>query len=212
MLREPAEGAEQRVATPPCLDLQRGVTNMPTAYRTGTYVAFHANGIKEPTESDIKYYNLLKAWRVREDGGLIFTDSHEKTSAIRDFSQRDTIRRHLTTRLLRSKNMILIVGLTTREDTDWVPFEIAYAVDECAIPIIAAYPGYDYIMAPAELAPLWPTALASRIRSGKAHVIHIPFRKEPLADAVSQFGPDNYPVGGGLTCYSREAYQSWGYL
>lgn len=29
--------------------------------RTGTYVEFHANGQKEPTESDIKYFNLLKA-------------------------------------------------------------------------------------------------------------------------------------------------------
>ena len=30
------------------------------AYRNGTYVAFHAGGITDPTESDIKYYNLLK--------------------------------------------------------------------------------------------------------------------------------------------------------
>jgi hypothetical protein len=30
-------------------------------YRNGTYVAFHANKTKQPTESDIKYYNLLKA-------------------------------------------------------------------------------------------------------------------------------------------------------
>lgn len=70
--------------------------------------------------------------------------------------------------------------------------------------MIAAYPGYNYIMAPAELGHLWPEALASRIRNGAAHIIHIPFRKEPLADAISQFGPDHYPVGSGLTFYSRK--------
>ena len=185
---------------------------MPTAYCTGTYVAFHANGVTEPTESDIKYYNLLKAWRVRDDNDFVFTDSHEKSGTIRDLSQRDTVRRHLTTRLLRSKNMVLIIGQTTKEDTDWVPFEITYAIDRCSIPIIAAYPGYGYITAPAELSGLWPSALASRIRSGVAHVIHVPFRKEPLADAVGRFGPNNYPVGAGLTYYGIETYQSWGYL
>src|SRR6266508_3153815 len=119
---------------------------MTTPYRTGTYVAFHANGMTEPTESDIKYYNLLKAWDVRKDNDFSLTDSHEKTGAIQSYSQGDTIARHLRTRLLRSKNMVLIVGKTTKEDTDWVPLEIRYAIDECHIPIIAAYPAYDYVM------------------------------------------------------------------
>src|SRR4051812_31948637 len=105
--------------------------------RTGTYIAFHANGQTEPTESDMKYFNLLKAWKVRFDDDFSFVDSHEKTSAIRDGSKRATIQLHLTARLLASKNMILIVGKTTREDTDWVPYEIRYAIDECALPIIA---------------------------------------------------------------------------
>lgn len=101
------------------------------AYRNGTYVAFHANGIKEPTESDIKYYNLLKAWHANEDVNFSFIDSHEKTGAIRDFSKRLTIAASLKERLRNSKNMVLIVGKTTREDTDWVPLEIEYAIDVC---------------------------------------------------------------------------------
>jgi hypothetical protein len=185
---------------------------MAIAYRTGTYVAFHANGRTQPTESDIKYYNLLKAWNVREDNDFSFTDSHEKTAAIRDYSQRDTIERHLKARLLRSKNMIFIIGATTKEDTDWVPLEIRYAVDECQIPLIAAYPGYDYILAPEELSVLWPQALATRIKNGSAHVIHVPFRREPLSDAVGQFSHDKYPNGGGVGYYSRDTYRAWGYL
>ena len=56
------------------------------AYRYGTYVAFHANNTKEPTETDIKYYNLLKAWQVRSDNVFSFVNSHEKTAAVRDSS------------------------------------------------------------------------------------------------------------------------------
>jgi hypothetical protein len=185
---------------------------MSTAYRTGTYIAFHANGIREPTESDIKYYNLLKAWNIRDNNNFTFVDSHEKTSAIQSSSNRETIERHLKRRLLRSKNMILIIGQTTKEDTDWVPMEIRYAVDQCEIPIIAAYPGYNSIMAPAQLSQLWPQALSVRIRDGKARVIHIPFRKEPLIDAVSRFTHNNYPLGGGLGYYNESTYRSWGYL
>jgi len=185
---------------------------MVTAYRTGTYVAFHANGQKEPTESDIKYYNLLKAWNVRSDNDFSFTDSYEKTAAIQSYSQRETITRHLKARLLRSKNMILIIGQTTREDSDWVPMEIRYAIDDCQIPLIAAYPAYSYILAPAELWSLWPEALATRVRDSTAHIIHIPFRKEPLIDSVNNFSPGNLPVGGGFGYYSEAAYRSWGYL
>jgi hypothetical protein len=185
---------------------------MHMAYRTGTYVAFHAEGKRDPTESDIKYYQLLKAWNVRDENDFRFVDSHEKTSALRGWSTRDTVMRRLKERLLASKNMILIIGETTRLDTDWVPFEIQYAVDECEIPIIAAYPAYTYIMAPAELEPLWPKALAARVANGTAHVIHIPFRREPLRTAVGQFSHSQYPNGGGLGYYSRETYVQWGFL
>jgi hypothetical protein len=180
------------------------------AYRNGTYVAFHAAGTSDPAASDMKYYNLLRAWHVREESDFQFINSHEKTAAVRDSSTRETLRGRLTERLRDSKNMILILGETTRFDTDWVPFEIEYAVDECRIPIIAAYPGYEYILAPAALAPTWPRALASRISDGRAHVIHVPFKEQPLANAVSRFDYDNYPPGGGLGYYSREAYQSFG--
>ncbi len=76
--------------------------------------------------------------------------------------------RRLVERLNNSKNMILIIGKTTWQDTDWVPFEIEYSVDDCGIPIMAAYPGGNYILAPAELRSLWPTALEVRINSKAA--------------------------------------------
>ncbi len=179
------------------------------AYRNGTYIAFHAGGTPDPTESDMKYYRLLQAWRVREDNQFEFVNSHEKTTGVRDSSKKETLRASLVYRLLRSKNMILIIGDHTRYDTDWVPFEIEYAVDVCGIPIIAAYPAYEFITAPAELHWLWPSALATRINNVTARVIHIPFKQLPLIAAVSQFHVNNLPPTP-VTYYTLETYRAWG--
>lgn len=178
-------------------------------YKNGTYVAFHAAGTSDPTASDIKYYNLLKAWHVREESDFEFVNSHDKTSSVKDSSSKETLRASLVYRLRRSKNMILILGKTTRFDTDWVPFEISYAIDECKIPIIASYPGYRKIDAPLELSGCWPSALTTRINNGSAHVIHVPFRQEPLTDAI-RFDQNTHPNNGGLGYYNDDAYRQWG--
>ena len=181
------------------------------AYRNGTYVAFHANGTDEPANSDIKYYNLIKAWTAKTDDAFTMVNSHDKASAVRDSSKRLTLRASLLERLRNSKNFVLIIGKTTRFDTDWVPFEIQQAVDEYEIPIIAAYTGYDWIMAPAQLSELWPKALTDRINNSSARAIHIPFRKESLKAAIDQFDVNNPPTGP-LVYYNRDAYVSWGLI
>jgi hypothetical protein len=180
------------------------------AYRSGTYVAFHAAGSSDPTASDMKYYNLLRAWTELKDTDFSFVNSHEKAAAVRDSSSRQRLRDVLAERLRNSKNMVLVLGNTTRFDADWVPFEISYAIDSCKIPIIAAYPGYEYILNPPGLAGTWPAALASRIQLGTAHVIHVPFKRSVLTAAIRQFSYNNYPNGNGLGWYSREAYTSFG--
>lgn len=179
------------------------------AYRNGTYIAFHANGTDMPANSDIKYYNLLKAWSAKSDDNFAMVNSHEKASAVRDSSTKETLKASLLLRLRNSRNMVLIVGDTTRFDDDWVPLEIEYAIDTYEIPIIATYPGYGKILNPKALSGLWPLALADRIADDSAKVIHIPFKKEPLADAIDQFTHDNPPKAS-LTYYSAEAYRNWG--
>lgn len=59
---------------------------------------------------------------------------------------------------------------------------------------------------------MWTKSLAERIKNERAHCIHIPFKKEPIFDAINQFSVVNskYPKGGALGCYSEEAYKSWG--
>jgi len=183
------------------------------AYRNGTYVAFHAGGTTDPTASDIKYYNMMKMWSANRNTDFTLINSHEKTMAVRDSSARETLRRSLVTRLNNSKHMVLVLTAMTKNDTDWVPFEIAHAVDMCQMPIIAVYPDYDSILAPAELAYYWPPALASRITSGIARVIHIPFKLPAVLSAIDQFGVSNtaYPING-YGFYNRETQVGWGLI
>src|ERR1051325_8688443 len=173
------------------------------AYRNGTYVAFHADGNNRPGgKSDIDYYNLIKAWAAKGDDDFTMINSHDKSSAVRDASLRRTLRDSLLERLRNSKNMVLIIGETTRLDTDWVPFEIEKAVDLYGIPIIAAYTVFDKpIRRPSALSGYWPTALRIRIDNGTANVLHIPFRKEPLNNSLN-FSHDNPPAGKGVSIYT----------
>ena len=136
------------------------------AYRNGTYVAFHAGGTTDPTASDIKYYNTMKMWSANKNIDFSLINSHEKTSAVWDSSARNTLRRALVTRLNNSKHMVLILTTETKNDTDWVPFEIAYAVDECQMPIIAVYPDFDSILAPEQLSNRCHTCNSHPVQNG----------------------------------------------
>ena len=181
------------------------------AYRNGTYIAFHADGTNQPGKSDIDYYNLMVAWTEKKDEDFSMINSHDKAFAVRDTSLHATLRRSLLERLSNSRNMVLIIGETTNLDIDWVPFEIEKAVDTYKIPIIAAYTVmYKPIRNPVPLSIYWPKALELRINNGTANVIHIPFKKEALKDAISQLSHDNPPVGGGLTIYSDTSYKIFG--
>jgi len=181
------------------------------AYRNGTYVAFHAAGTSRPGKSDMDYYNLMKAWTAKTDDDFTMINSHDKASAVRDTSLRATLRRSLLERLRNSKNMVLIIGETTYQDTDWVPFEIEQAIDTYKIPIIAAYTVYETaIRNPKALSNYWPNALKMRINNETANVIHIPFKKETLKDAICQFSHESPPKGKGLGIYDDAAYKTFG--
>lgn len=181
------------------------------AYRNGTYVAFHADGNNRPGgRSDIDYYNMLKAWTDKTDDEFSMINSHDKASAVKDSSLHSTLRNSLLERLRNSKNMLLVIGETTRNDTDWIPFEIQKAVDDYGIPIIATYTMCEKpIRAPRALSGFWPAALEYRINNATANVIHIPFKKAPIADAL-RFSHDDPPKGGGLGIYDNESYRVFG--
>ena len=47
------------------------------------------------------------------------------------------------------------------------------------------------------------------IKNETVGIIHVPFKKEPIADAISQFDMNNHPKTT-LNYYSAEAYTNWG--
>jgi hypothetical protein len=179
------------------------------AYRNGTYIAFHANGTNLPGKSDMDFYNLIRAWSAHPDDDFALINSHDKAWAVRDSSKRSTLRSSLLERLRNSKNFILIVGETTRFDTDWVPFEIEMAADKYGLPFIVVYPDYQKILNPGLLKPLWPRALQQRIDAKSLSAIHIPFRKAPIMDAIGRFAVHTPPQGP-LSYYNAAAYTMWG--
>jgi hypothetical protein len=181
------------------------------AYRNGTYVAFHAGGTSDQTASDIKYYRTLQMWHANENTEFRLVNSHEKSNSVRDSSLRSTLRTSLLERMRSSKNFLLILSLNTKQDTDWVPFEIAHAVDTYELPIIAAYPSLNFVVNASLLRDYWPNALAERIQSRSASVLHIPFRIEAVRDALSQLNPDHRPPGG-YAVYDNATQQRWGYF
>jgi hypothetical protein len=179
------------------------------AYRNGTYIAFHAEGKTDPTASDIRYYRLMKAWHEAEGIDFRFVNSHEKVQAVKDSASKARIKDSLERRLDESKNMVLIIGPRTRNDTDFVPHEIAYAVDTCCIPVIAVYTEYSSILRPGTHSNEWPAALRKRIEDGSAHVIHIPFKRELILQAIKQFDLNNLPAGG-YVHYTKEFQEKMG--
>ncbi|WP_368085190.1 TIR domain-containing protein [Vibrio splendidus] len=185
------------------------------AYRNGTYIAFHANGLTDPTATDIKFYNLMKAWTNKKDDDFSLINSHEKNSAVRDSSKKATLRARLVARLNNSKHLVLILGETTKNDTDWVPFEIEHAIDKCGLPVIVVYTSSIFdtnyaVRDPNALSHYWPKSLKTRIENGSVNAIHIPFRKDALTDAISQFNISKQPSGGGYGIYNEQANKSFG--
>lgn len=153
---------------------------------------------------------MLKAWHANDGTDFRFVNSHDKQKAVKDAASKAAIIKSLRLRLDDSKNMVLIVGNTTKNDTDFVPYEIAYAIDNCGIPLIVTYTDYTSILNPVALRPLWPRALADRIDNGSAKAIHIPFKRAAIDDAISQFNLTKAPSGGGLGHYSADAHRGFG--
>lgn len=180
------------------------------AYRNGTYVAFDGLGTTNPTEGDIKYFNLLKFWKTQSSTDFIFSDSHKKTNQVKDNTTKEHLKRVLRERLSHSKNMILILTDNTRSDRELLNYEIKKAI-ELGLPIVVCYasvlsPIYD----PSVLRRYWPQELRVGIETGAAKCIHIPFKKLPIFDAVGQFSIHKKSDLDSYSFYSQNAYAKFG--
>lgn len=180
-----------------------------SSYRNGTYVAFDGNDTKDPTKSDMKYYGILQSWNANKNINFTFSDSHKKTYQVKDTSIINTLKARLLDRMKDSKNMIIIISEDTNWDRGMLNYEIEEAVDYYKLPLIIVYPKFEKILNASLLSDKWPKSLKERIDNGSAKCIHVPFKKEPILDAISQFSVNDKLPSSSMDVYSDEAYNSW---
>lgn len=99
------------------------------AYRNKTYVAFDG-------DTDMKYYNMLKAWKSNEKISFDFYDAHSLNTA-RDTSLTESIKKQLRERFDNTKLFLLLVGEKTSANRKLIPWEIDQAITR-EIPIVVA--------------------------------------------------------------------------
>jgi MTH538 TIR-like domain (DUF1863) len=182
------------------------------ANRTGTYFAFDGLGETDPSKSDFKYYATVQSWDAHNHIEFRFVNSHEKASSVRDTSSLETLKASIRQRLDASKNMVVILSDQTRKTGSLLSYEIEKAVDTHSLPLIIAYPGYNSILKPAELWSIWPNVLYERISNATAKAIHIPFKKDAILEAISQFTINSGNLNNPLEFYNRETQVGWGYI
>ena len=179
------------------------------AYRNGVYVAFNGCGTTDPTESDIKYFNLMKAWAENEDINFSFSNSHDKTYAVMDGSLKATLKARLLERMRNSKSMLLIATENSATNRGMLNWEIEQAVETYGLPIIVAYAEYKKIMQPHELSNRWPRKLAEYIANSEVKTIHIGFKMDLIKKAINDFSFANQPKYV-VTTYTNEVYRQYG--
>lgn len=180
------------------------------AYRNGTYVAFDGNDTTDPTKSDMKYYGLLQSWNSSKDVEFNFSDSHKKTYQVKDSSNMNTLKSRLMDRMRNSKNMLIIISDDTNWDRGLLNYEIEQAVDYYKLPLIIVYTNTSKIRDAENMSYKWPRALKERIKNGTAKCVHIPFKKEPILDAIGQFSVNSKYPRSSMSVYSESAYAEWG--
>lgn len=89
------------------------------AYRDKVYVSMDA-------DSDLHYYNLMKAWKQNDNSSFTFRDAHD-LNTILDKSEA-SIKAGLQERFRNSKVFVLLVGKHTRYLYKYVRWEIQEAI------------------------------------------------------------------------------------
>lgn len=98
------------------------------SYRNKTYIAFDA-------DNDMHWYQLMKAWKENDNIDFDFHNAHE-LNKLRPTASEDQIKRKLRERLNYTKQMIVLVGNSTKNLYKFVRWEIEVALG-LDIPIIA---------------------------------------------------------------------------
>lgn len=144
------------------------------------YVSFDATRSKNPTQSDLKYYFLIRAWLRQGRIPGTFVDAHRETPRTKVAN----LRRELARRLRRSDLLLLILSEDSAVSRGWMPWEIEFGTRECRLPILCTYPGRTGVDAGLGHPPWWPAALRRVVSSGQVQLWHAEFRVSALVQGV----------------------------
>lgn len=168
------------------------------SYRNANYCAFY---VAEPfnnwnlganTAHDFCYYRQLQAWKAA-DPSFPFIDAHQKTYSVRDSSDWETtLKPRLHERLRNSKNIILFLSSITK-DSRALHEEIEYGIGTCGLPVIVIYPelkGKNDIAwnggLTQQVKRLWNRLPVFRDNMDKVAVLHVPYKKDLIGNALQQ--------------------------
>lgn len=162
-------------------------------YTNKTYVCFDA-------DSDIRYYNLMKAWKEHEHHDFNFNNAHDLNN-LRDGSSEETIKRKLRERLANTKVLIVLIGEKTKNLHRFVRWEMEYAIEN-DIPIIAVNLNGKRAMDDQRCPPILRDKL----------VVHVSFGQKIINHALNNWTVQHYKERNnkntGPFYYSDAAYQS----
>lgn len=138
------------------------------------YACFDAAGCKNPAQTDLKYYFLLRAWGRKAPLAQAFIDVHDAEPG---FDPRSSdVRRELEKRMERSDVLLLILSERTAASSGWISWEIEFASRHRRMPIVCAYIGR------APDSAWWPDALRN-VAMTASPIEHVAFHPRALAEA-----------------------------
>ncbi len=163
------------------------------SYRNKTYVIFDG-------DNDYWAYARMKGWKILGNIDFNFHDAHDLNS-IRDTSSETTVKRKLSERFSSAKQIIVLIGESTRNLYRYVRWELDVALD-LDLPIIAVnLNGKRSIDT-----NLCPPIIRDEF------VVHIPFRMRIIKYALDNF-PDEQARNSteyGARLYNQSVYDSLG--
>lgn len=176
-------------------------------YRNGVYVAFNGCNTTDPIKSDIKYFNMIKAWDKNEHIDFSFVNSHDKTDVVRDSSKLSTLKNRLQERMRNSKSMLLIITEHSNANRGLLGWEIEQCVKTYKLPIIVAY-----TMCSGQISSInfykrfWPEKFKELVDRSEVNSIHIPFKKELVLRAINDFSVNSKPCHV-VSIYKQSVYE-----
>lgn len=139
------------------------------AYRNKTYVIFDG-------DNDMWAYAYMKGWKSNQNLDFNFHDAHD-LKPLTDRASDETVFRRLRERFANAKQVVVLVGESTKNLRKFVRWEIELAL-ELGLPVIAVYlngaRGIDLDRCPPILKD--------------EYVVHVPFKA-----AIVQYALDYFP-------------------